>query len=437
MRIPIHSFFIRASLVGMAVGVSITALQAGDLNPPAGPVTGTMKPLTEVEPRIAINDANTPGDSDSVYKILSPGSYYLTGNVSAASGESGIEIGASGVTLDLMGFEINGAPGSFQGVRVVVGGTRNITIKTGSIRNFSGGGINANLARNMHVDRVQVASITAIGINVLNGLLTDCLVTSCTVHGIVAGAGSTVVRCTSQSNQGDGISVGLGSVVGECLAESNEGFGIIAADGTTISNSRSGLNGRDGFSTGTGALLKGCTADTNVGHGFFVNAGATLTGCTAHGNNGDGFSAGSLALSPGFGFTFSECTAEANTTHGFVVGGRGTISGCTASSNGRDGIQVGDGCHVSGNEIHGNGTSTSSGAGIRATGSGNRIDGNNVGANDIGILLGAAGNFMVRNSARGNSTNYDFSGLTQTSGEIVTATGVISPSVSPWANFSY
>ena len=83
-------------------------LFAGPLDPPAGPVAPTYKTLTEVEPRIAINAANTPGDADSLFKITQPGSYYLTGNITGVVGRHGIEIAvpANGpsVTIDLMGY---------------------------------------------------------------------------------------------------------------------------------------------------------------------------------------------------------------------------------------------------------------------------------------------------------------------------------------------
>src|SRR5437868_1893082 len=54
---------------------------AGPLNPPAGPVAPSYKTLTEVEPRIAVNATNTPGNSAYSYRITQQGSYYLTGDV--------------------------------------------------------------------------------------------------------------------------------------------------------------------------------------------------------------------------------------------------------------------------------------------------------------------------------------------------------------------
>lgn len=66
----------------------------------------THKTLTEVEPRIAISATNTPGDADSLFKITAPSSYHPTGSI---TGRHGIEIVASGVTLDLNGFDLVGS----------------------------------------------------------------------------------------------------------------------------------------------------------------------------------------------------------------------------------------------------------------------------------------------------------------------------------------
>jgi hypothetical protein len=84
------------------------AARAGDLNPPAGPVAPTMKSLDDVEPRTAINAANTPGSANSVFRISQPGSYCLTGNVNGGAGLHGIQIESNNVTLDLNGFALMG-----------------------------------------------------------------------------------------------------------------------------------------------------------------------------------------------------------------------------------------------------------------------------------------------------------------------------------------
>jgi hypothetical protein len=141
-----HEQFDRRMLLGAAGLAGVAALtkmaQGGDLNPPPGPISPTMKPLDQIEPRIVVNSANTPGNATATFRITQPGSYYLTGNITGESGKNGIEIVASGVTLDLMGFDLAGVPGSLDGIRTAVNNLLNISILNGSVRNWGGEGIN-------------------------------------------------------------------------------------------------------------------------------------------------------------------------------------------------------------------------------------------------------------------------------------------------------
>lgn len=70
----------------------------GNLTPPGAPAA-TMKTLDQIEPRTPINQVSLP------FTINASGSYYVTENLSVASGNA-ITINASGVTLDLSGFTI-------------------------------------------------------------------------------------------------------------------------------------------------------------------------------------------------------------------------------------------------------------------------------------------------------------------------------------------
>src|SRR5215470_13013662 len=110
----IHGKF--RSIAVHVLACAVPAL-AGDLNPPAGAIGPTMKPLSEVEPRIAINATNTPGDADSMYRISNPGSYYLTGLLLIAPGKMGIEIANDDVTVDLNGYRMGGISGTQAGIR--------------------------------------------------------------------------------------------------------------------------------------------------------------------------------------------------------------------------------------------------------------------------------------------------------------------------------
>ena len=82
-----------------------------------------------------------------------------------------------------------------------------------------------------------------------------------------------------------------------------------------------------------------------------------------------------------------------------------------------------------------NGTVSGFDDGVYAKSTSNRVEGNSLIDNDRGLDVGTAGNFIVCNTATGNSTNYSISGM-QTIGTIVTATGTIA-STNPWANFEY
>jgi hypothetical protein len=78
------------------------------------------------------------------YTISSPGSYILNADLtcsSCTSGQDGITIAASQVTIDLNGFEINGVPGSGSGIKVS-GSRGNIQVKNGTVQNWAGlGGV--------------------------------------------------------------------------------------------------------------------------------------------------------------------------------------------------------------------------------------------------------------------------------------------------------
>jgi len=66
----------------------------------------------------------------------------------------------------------------------------------------------------------------------------------------------------------------------------------------------------------------------------------------------------------------------------------------------------------------------------------NRIEHNQVTGNDWGIRLTSTNNFVVGNTALGNTTNYDF-GVNNRCGEIINAGLVISNSAGAWANFAF
>ncbi len=276
------------------------ATTAGVLNPPAGPVSPSMKTLSEVEPRIIVNATNTPGDPDSVYKISLPGSYYLTGDLFGAPGKSVIEIAANDVTLDLSGYAVVGTVGSFYGIFVDFGSSpRGVHIRDGSIRAGAFGGIFAFTMNRSKVSRLSVLGAGGNGISVGDfAEITDCIATDCLGQGITTGVSSLVSRCqatlctfsginvsersrvadcVATSNTNIGIEAGMGSTIERCTTQSNMVYGILANFYSMVAENTARLNGQDGIRVATGCVVRenlcqGNGSDDGGGGGAGIHA---------------------------------------------------------------------------------------------------------------------------------------------------------------------
>ncbi|MEK6700696.1 MAG: right-handed parallel beta-helix repeat-containing protein [Planctomycetota bacterium] len=427
------------SLTGAALIIS-----AGPLDPPAGAVGSNYKTLTEVEPRIAINAANTPGDADSLFKISQPGAYYLTGNVSGTAGKHGIEIVANGVTLDLKGFDLVGVAGSLDGVSATAGGLANIAVLNGSVRNWANTGVDLGTtgARRCRVVEVILSD---------NG-----------AHGVTSGQGGQITHCSAHDNGGDGIQ---GTTVSSCSAYANAGSGIIVNGSATdcwasnngaatgdgivgvadcvINNCNASANlGGAGIRVGDGATVSNCTASGNGLAGIIARTGCTVSNCSALNNSGNFPSI--FGISVGNGSTVSSCSAVGNAGSGIGAGVGCTVVDCTLRQNTVDGIVCSSACTISANSCSNNGFN-GNGSGVHATAQDNRIEGNNCTGGNRGLDIDAAGNIISRNVCSGNITNWDIVAgnvclVVQgtTGGAILGNTGGAAPgSTDPNANFTY
>lgn len=304
MIITQHRIFATRARIPTVLGIfglaAIGGLALGPLNPPSGAVVSTNKTLAEVEPRIAVNTTNTPGDGNSRIKITQPGSYYLTSNITGVAGKHGIEIASSGVTLDLNGFDLVGVPamGNFDGVIVTESNLTNITILNGSVRDWGGDGVDFGSASD---------------------------IINCRVEGVLA-----------SGNAGIGISIGIGSTITKCSAYANGDIGISTSVGCTISNCTAYQNTSHGISCSQGATITDCTAYSNTDSGIFCGSGGTIAGCTTRLNQASGIQCGT-------GFVIRGNTCSAN---GIVNGSGIRVTGidnriegntCTVS---RRGIEV-------------------------------------------------------------------------------------------------
>jgi hypothetical protein len=407
-----HTVFLTLSVCSTVVISSALIARGGPLTPPApgggGAIQPTYKTLTEVEPRTLVNAANTPGDADSVYKITHPGSYYLGARITAAPFKHGIEIAASNVTLDLAGFSLTGGADSLNAIEVSAGFPLNIAIHDGLIESWQGNGIDAPHSVGISIRNIAVTFNTGPGFNLGNG--------------------STIVDCSVTLSQG-GFIIGDSAIVQRCRAEQifNAG-GFLLGESSRVSDSSAiGCSGR-GFDVGFDSALTGCIADGNGSYGIAASR-AVIASCTANGNAFDGITAGSHSV-------VTACTASNNGSTGISGSGYSIIESCTTRGNDSGGVLVVEGCIVRDNNISGENLSNP-GTGIKATGTGNHIEGNLVQYYFYAFEAANQENLFVRNHARQNTQNYAQIASGNYVATIVTTSGAMNAATNANVNWSF
>ncbi len=191
------------------------------------------------------------------------------------------------------------------------------------------------------------------------------------VHGVVRSWGASGISLSNGTsfntriddvrayqNQGSGLAVGVSGIISHCSSTYNAGTGIVA---------------------GTTSCIIDCTMTNNSARGIYAEDGCTITRCSVAASGFEGIRASDAC----------------------------TILDCTVRLNAQDGIRVDTKCRVAGNTAEGNGTGNFGGAGIYATGTDNRIEGNNCLGADLGVYVTGTGNFVIKNSCSGNTTNWN------------------------------
>lgn len=222
----------------------------GSLTPPGAPAP-TMKSLGQIEPRTPISAAP--------FTITSPGSYYLTTNLTVSSGNA-INISNNSVMLDLNGFVITSTSPSPNGTAINIGSNvRNVTIVNGFIESgvtnngassYSGSGfvngINGSLVYNVRVNGISVSGVLTRciflgsgGAGANNAVAESCIARTCGGNGIYASIvrGCTATDCSATAINGDLVTDSFGEstaagtgvsglVVQNCYGSSVSGVGI-------------------------------------------------------------------------------------------------------------------------------------------------------------------------------------------------------------------
>ena len=384
-------------LGALAALISSTSRAAGPLVPP-GPPGPIYKTLQEVEPRTPI--------SSLPFTISQPGSYYLLTNLTGVAGQHGITINGPRVTLDLMGFELRGVPGSLSGIHMNPATSPHI--RNGSIAGWGQDGINGTNGGAGIIEELRVFNNARHGISFNSGSqIRKCVVGANGDVGIVTSNDVEIDDCVSNGNGTHGIVAGTGSNIRRCLAVQNNGTGITGSgvDGLNIMECNTEYNRASGIATIGRTMVLNCVSRFNTNSGISVGPASTVSGCNLNDNGEHGIAAG-------HGSTISGNTSSSNRIDGIQTGFGSTIIGNACRGNFGDGIEIAGDCNVVNNSCDNNGLFVPSlGANIHVrtdpSGPGdNRIEGNTCTDGDIGLFIEVANNIVANNVVRGNGTNY-------------------------------
>ncbi len=294
--------------------------------------------------------------------------------------------------------------------------------------------------------------------------------------GFRAADANTFHDCTAGQNSGDGFNVDNACAFQNCASRSNfgggggSGHGFNCLSHCTFTGCTAAFNNAPGVEAFDHVSIADSVFNANNNIGVYIDSG-TITHTTISGNAFEG-----INIFVGF-TTIAGCTIAENGGHGVLLKRACKVDNCVVANNGLSGIVTdpaadppANGCQIRGNEVRQNfndgilvtsdnvvegnhcnengslGRSGGNGAGINAAGSDNRIDGNHLVRNDRGLEVTGASNIITRQTAGGNTVNYDIAAgnkvavisVAPSSGAINGDTGGAGiGTTDPWGNVAY
>ena len=197
-----------------------------------------MKSLAQVEPHTAITSLPIT--------ISNPGSYYLTGNLTATADGTAITIAADNVTIDLNRFILaGGGTGTRLGIDVPAA-QKGLCVRNGTVTGWTSFGI--------------------LGFNMTGGVFEDLrLIGNVGSYALSAGNGALVRRCVVTGNSGSHSVLFLqkNSSAIDCTVSFNTGGGIYTDSGCNIVNTNASGNTQHGIFPSGNSTVAQCTASNN------------------------------------------------------------------------------------------------------------------------------------------------------------------------------
>lgn len=400
------------SNLALAIFASLQPLLAqGPIDPPPRSTPGpTMKSLDQIYSQVgSVGEKRTP-ISSVPFTIYTPGSYYLTRNLTYTGTDTAIQvsedlIGPQYVTIDLNGFTLTG-PGIANGYAINSGASAGLTVKNGTITNFLYGILNAGalLAYDLHVDSCDYGISSSNGPNIIR----NCHVVTSKHVAVDAGAYALVEDCSVLLSDQVGIYVLNDAVVANCTVF-NAGTAIqIDGRSSIVRNCTVNIAQVSGIVATDDVIVEHCNVSDSVGDGIQAGVRCKIIDSIAN-RNGSGANGNGIVT--GIRAEVLRCHADENQKNGIVVSGDSVVTDNHASNNGRGGAAAGiDSSGGGGSRIEANHTRDNNGIGIKAS------------SKDV----------VIRNTAGSNTTDFSPS-----SGTNFAPVQTPSAATNPFANIAF